>query len=166
MRHRRHRSRRSARLRGEGREGGAVRILDFWRRIWWYCRDAPRHVAASLSLDVSFFDAQRGLFVLSGTKKQLRSWGRGAAFYGYYCRCCVFLHACPFALKESTGITLNVVEQVAEKLRQKSYQLGIKSLGSQSEFLNGDDPRPETYRELFPDFPKAFELPKVQRAYE
>jgi hypothetical protein len=38
----------------------------------------------------------RAVFILSGTKKQLRSWKRSTCFYGHYWRCCVFLHPYPF----------------------------------------------------------------------
>jgi hypothetical protein len=38
----------------------------------------------------------RAVFILSGTKKQLKSWRSSTAFCGRYWRCCVFLHAFPF----------------------------------------------------------------------
>ena len=43
-----------------------------------------------------FLEGLRGIFILSGTKRQLKSYRRSTAFYGHYWRCCVFLHAYPF----------------------------------------------------------------------
>jgi len=37
----------------------------------------------------------RAVFILSGTKKQLKSWSRSNCVYGHYWNCCVFLHAYP-----------------------------------------------------------------------
>jgi hypothetical protein len=53
-----------------------------------------------------------------------------------------------------------------KKMRQESYQLGIKTADSQWQFVNGDNLSPATYAEFFPDFPRNFELPKVERSYE
>ena len=43
-----------------------------------------------------FLKGLRAVFILSGTVKQLRSWGRATTFYGHYWQSCVFLHAYPF----------------------------------------------------------------------
>ena len=43
-----------------------------------------------------FLKGLRAVFILSGTTKQLKSWGRATTFYGHYWRSCVFLHAYPF----------------------------------------------------------------------
>lgn len=43
-----------------------------------------------------FLKELRAVFILAGTKKQLKGWGRSIAFYGHYWRRCVFLHAWPF----------------------------------------------------------------------
>jgi hypothetical protein len=50
--------------------------------------------------------------------------------------------------------------------RQESYQLGIKLANSPWEFVNGDSLTPELFGEFFPDFPKSFALPKVERGFE
>jgi hypothetical protein len=47
---------------------------------------------------VEHLNKLRAVFILSGTKKQLRSWNSSSAFYGHYWRSCVFLHAYPCAL--------------------------------------------------------------------
>lgn len=46
----------------------------------------------------------RAVFILRGTKKQLKSWGVGRTFYGHYWNCCVFLHAYPFGLSELNSL--------------------------------------------------------------
>lgn len=38
----------------------------------------------------------RAVFILSGTVKQLKSWGKATTYCGHYWRECVFLHAYPF----------------------------------------------------------------------
>jgi hypothetical protein len=56
-----------------------------------------REVEAQLmSCAPDFLKGLRAVFILPGTTKQLRSWGRKTAFYGHYWRSCVFLHAYPF----------------------------------------------------------------------
>ena len=52
--------------------------------------------AQLLNTPPEFLRELRAVFILSGTKKQLRSWGQGATYYGHYWRRCVFLHPCPF----------------------------------------------------------------------
>jgi hypothetical protein len=49
---------------------------------------------------VEFVKGLRAIFILSGTTKQLKSWGRAKTFYGHYWRSCVFLHAYPFGQAE------------------------------------------------------------------
>lgn len=51
-----------------------------------------------------FLKELRAVFILSGTAKQLRSWGRGATYYGHYWRRCVFLHPYPFGRFELNSI--------------------------------------------------------------
>jgi len=60
----------------------------------------------------------------------------------------------------------SVMSIAGKKLRQESYQLGIRIADSKWQFVNGDNLSSDTYREFFPDFPKNFELPKVERSYE
>jgi hypothetical protein len=48
------------------------------------------------SCSPEFLNGLRAVFILSGTAKQLKSWGRTRTFYGHYWRRCVFLHAFPF----------------------------------------------------------------------
>jgi hypothetical protein len=43
-----------------------------------------------------FLEGLRVIFILPGTAKQLKSWGRTTTFYGHYWRRSVFLHAYPF----------------------------------------------------------------------
>jgi hypothetical protein len=43
-----------------------------------------------------FLKGLRAVFILSGTKKQLKSWIGSTAFYGHYWQRCVFLHGYPF----------------------------------------------------------------------
>jgi hypothetical protein len=52
--------------------------------------------AQMLSCPAEFLKDLRAVFILSGTVKQLKSWGRTTTFYGHYWRRCVFLHAYPF----------------------------------------------------------------------
>ena len=42
-----------------------------------------------------FLKGLRAVFILPGTQKQLKRWGRDGTFYGHYWRSCVFLHPCP-----------------------------------------------------------------------
>jgi hypothetical protein len=53
-----------------------------------------------------------------------------------------------------------------KKMRQESYGLGIKTGDSPWQFVNGDNLSAAMYKEFLPDFPKSFELPKVNRSYE
>lgn len=58
---------------------------------------SAKEVEAQLSrCPPEFLKGLRAVFILSGTTKQLRSWGRLTSFYGHYWRKCVFLHAYPF----------------------------------------------------------------------
>jgi len=43
-----------------------------------------------------FLKGLRAVFILSGTAKQLKSWGQARTVYGTYWNRCVFLHAYPF----------------------------------------------------------------------
>lgn len=52
------------------------------------------------SCPLEFLKGLRAVFILSGTTKQLKSWGRTTTFYGHYWRSCVFLHAYPFGRSE------------------------------------------------------------------
>jgi len=49
-----------------------------------------------MSCPAEFLKGLRAVFILSGTTKQLKSYGNSTAFYGHYWRDCVFLHAYPF----------------------------------------------------------------------
>jgi len=60
----------------------------------------------------------------------------------------------------------SVMTVSGKKLRQQSYQLGIKTADSQWQFANGDNLSPDFYHEFFADFPKDIELPTVERSYE
>jgi hypothetical protein len=56
-----------------------------------------RQIEAQLrSVPSEFLVGLRAVFILSGTKKQLKSWGTDTTFYGHYWRACIFLHAYPF----------------------------------------------------------------------
>ena len=56
-----------------------------------------RDVEAQLmSCSPDFLKGLRAVFILPGTKQQLKSWRRSMAFCGHYWRSCVFLHAYPF----------------------------------------------------------------------
>ncbi len=48
------------------------------------------------SCSPEFLKGLRAVFILSGTRKQLKSYNCSNAFYGHYWRSCVFLHAYPF----------------------------------------------------------------------
>lgn len=48
------------------------------------------------SCQPEFIKELRAIFVLAGTRKQLKSSNGSTFFYGHYWRCCVFLHAYPF----------------------------------------------------------------------
>src|SRR5712691_9280548 len=61
------------------------------------CTSRPVEVKLG-SCPAEFLVELRAVFILSGTKKQLRNRSRSAAFFGQYWRCCVFLHAYPSAL--------------------------------------------------------------------
>ena len=47
-----------------------------------------------------FLKGLRAVFILSGTVKQLKSWGRATTYCGHYWNNCVFLHAYPFGRAE------------------------------------------------------------------
>ncbi len=49
-----------------------------------------------LRCPAEFLKGLRAVFILSGTVKQLKSWGRSTTFFGHYWNDCVFLHAYPF----------------------------------------------------------------------
>ncbi len=56
-----------------------------------------KEVEAKLkSCSPDFLRGLRAVFILSGTVKQLKSYGRATTFYGHYWNSCVFLHAYPF----------------------------------------------------------------------
>jgi hypothetical protein len=58
---------------------------------------SAREVEAQLlSCPLEFLKELRAVFILSGTTRQLKSWGNTTTFYGHYWRSCVFLHAYPF----------------------------------------------------------------------
>lgn len=48
-------------------------------------------------------------------------------------------------------------------ITKASYELGIKRGNSTWEFVCGDNLGQETFNEIFPDFPKEIDLPKVER---
>jgi hypothetical protein len=52
--------------------------------------------AQLMSCPANFLEELRAVFILSGTRKQLKSYSRSTAFYGHYWRCCIFLHASPY----------------------------------------------------------------------
>jgi hypothetical protein len=60
----------------------------------------------------------------------------------------------------------SVMTIAGKRLRQESYQLGIKPAGSHWQFANGDNLDPELFEEFFPDFPKSIKLPEVERVPE
>jgi len=49
-----------------------------------------------MSCPGEFLKGLRAVFILSGTAKQLKSWGKATSYCGHYWRDCVFLHAYPF----------------------------------------------------------------------
>ncbi len=51
-----------------------------------------------------FLKGLRAVFILSGTRKQLKSHRPGVAFYGHYWNRCVFLHAYPFGRAELNSL--------------------------------------------------------------
>jgi len=57
---------------------------------------APAVEARLRSCPAEFLEGLRAVFILSGTRKQLKSYRASTAFYGHYWRECVFLHAYPF----------------------------------------------------------------------
>ncbi len=56
------------------------------------------------SCSPEFMKGLRAVFILSGTTKQLKSWGRATTFYGHYWKSCVFLHAYPFGRVELVSL--------------------------------------------------------------
>jgi hypothetical protein len=60
----------------------------------------------------------------------------------------------------------SVLTIAGKRLRQESYQLGIKVAGSHWQFVNGDTLNPELVQEFFQDFPKSIKLPKLERVPE
>lgn len=52
--------------------------------------------AQLLSSPAEFLRDLRAVFILSGTIKQLKSWGKAKTFCGHYWNRCVFLHAYPY----------------------------------------------------------------------
>ena len=53
-----------------------------------------------------------------------------------------------------------------KRLKQSGYRLGIKIADTKWQFVNCDNLTSEVYGEFFPDFPKTFKLPKVERTLE
>jgi hypothetical protein len=51
-----------------------------------------------------------------------------------------------------------------KRIKQTSYQLGIKTSSGPWQFLNGDKMTPTAYEKLFPDFPKSTKLPPMTRS--
>jgi hypothetical protein len=49
-----------------------------------------------LRCPAEFLKGLRAVFILSGTIKQLKSWGNSTTYFGHYWRDCIFLHAYPF----------------------------------------------------------------------
>ena len=64
------------------------------------------------SCPVEFLKGLRAVFILSGTTKQLKSWGRATTVYGTYWRDCVFLHAYPFGRAELISLRRFYVRNV------------------------------------------------------
>jgi len=52
------------------------------------------------------------------------------------------------------------------KIKQTGYQLGIKTLDTNWQFVNGDRLTHDIFQEFFPDFPKDVELPEMQQGYD
>ena len=49
-----------------------------------------------MNCPASFLEDLRAVFILSGTRKQLKNYNGSTIYYGHYWRCCIFLHAYPF----------------------------------------------------------------------
>jgi hypothetical protein len=65
---------------------------------------SAKEVEAQLSnCPAEFLEGLRAIFILSGTKRQLKSYD-SLACYGYYWRCCVFLHAYPYGQAELNSL--------------------------------------------------------------
>jgi hypothetical protein len=64
------------------------------------------------SCSPEFLKGLRAVFILSGTTKQLKSWGRATTFYGRYWKNCVFLHAYPFGRAELVSLRRFYVRNV------------------------------------------------------
>jgi len=60
----------------------------------------------------------------------------------------------------------STVSIMGKTLKKASYELGIKRKDSTWQFVSGDNLNAETYDELFSDFPKNVEVPKVERVLE
>src|SRR5688572_20123939 len=72
------------------------KIIDLHTLLGFIRPCTARQVEARLrSVPSEFLVGLRAVFILSGTKKQLKSWGTCTAFYGHYWRNCIFLHAYP-----------------------------------------------------------------------
>lgn len=54
------------------------------------------HIVSKLNrIPSEFVEGLRAVFLLQGTKKQLKTWNSSVACFGCYWRSCVFLHALP-----------------------------------------------------------------------
>jgi hypothetical protein len=60
----------------------------------------------------------------------------------------------------------SVMKISGKTIKQTSYQLGIKNGDSHWEFVSGDSLTAAGFQEFFPDFPKAIQLPELQRHFE
>jgi hypothetical protein len=61
---------------------------------------SPRQVEWKLhQLRPEFIEGLRAVFILAGSRKQLKSWSSSVTRYGTYWRSCVFLHAYPAGQK-------------------------------------------------------------------
>ena len=66
---------------------------------------SAREVEAQLTnCPAEFIKGLRAVFILPGTKRQLKSWGTATTFYGHYWNRCVFLHAYPFLRAELVSL--------------------------------------------------------------
>jgi hypothetical protein len=60
--------------------------------------------AQLLNCPADFYEGLRAVFILAGTKKQLKSYSNSIVTYGHYWRSCVFLHAYPFGRAELNSL--------------------------------------------------------------
>jgi hypothetical protein len=104
------------------------------------CR--AKEVEAKLrTCPAEFLKELRAVFILPGTRKQLKSYHPSMSFYGHYWRCCIFLHAFPFGRASLTWLRQFYIRDVL-----------MHELGHHVDIINDSTEKRERFAEQFAKF--------------